>query len=138
MDHEIVKEFVCHQKGHLEVPSLCPPPLTNQLIQCWEYNPNDRPKFETLFKVIEELLAFKEEFQARVCYQYNPSWSPNIHSRKTSNFSTASNFSRSTSNSTTYTTITSHNPTYSIDYTELFSQDSNPINHLSVPISQYA
>ena len=51
MDHEIVKEFVCHQKGHLEVPSICPPTLTNQLIQCWEYNPNDRPKFETLWNL---------------------------------------------------------------------------------------
>ena len=65
-----VKNFVCHCGGHLEVPPLCPPPLADELIQCWSYNPDDRPTFDTLLKVIKELLVFKDELQARVCCRY--------------------------------------------------------------------
>ena len=68
-----MKNYVCHCGGHLEVPPLCPPPLADQLIQCWTYNPEDRPSFDNLLKIIKELFVFKDELQARVCCRYDPS-----------------------------------------------------------------
>ena len=55
------------------MPPLCPPPLADQLVQCWNYDPDNRPTFDTLLKVIKDLLVFKEELQARVCCRYDPS-----------------------------------------------------------------
>ena len=68
-----VTNYVCNQGGRLSVPPLCPPPLADQLVQCWNYDPDNRPTFDTLLKVIKDLLVFKEELQARVCSRYDPS-----------------------------------------------------------------
>ncbi len=68
-----VKNFVCHNRGHLEIPTLCPPPLGEQLVQCWAFAPEDRPSFSILLKTIKELFVYKEELKSKVCHRYVPS-----------------------------------------------------------------
>ena len=67
MEHLEVRNFVCRQGGHLRLPSICPQSLSDQLYQCWAYDPNERPSFENLLNAISELLPYKIEFQARIC-----------------------------------------------------------------------
>ena len=63
-----VKNYVCHRRGHLDVPPLLAPlPLANELVKCWAYDPQDRPSFDSLLKEIKGLLVFKDELQTRVC-----------------------------------------------------------------------
>ena len=63
-----MKNFVCHRRGHLDVPPLLAPlPLANELVKCWAYDPQDRPSFDTLLKEIKGLLVFKDELQSKVC-----------------------------------------------------------------------
>jgi len=69
-----VKNFVCHRRGHLDVPPLLAPlPLANELVKCWAYDPQDRPSFDTLLKEIKGLLVFKDELQSKVCCRCDPS-----------------------------------------------------------------
>ena len=49
--------MVCHSKSHLEVPSRCPNALANLLVQCWNYQPEERPSFEAILTAISELLT---------------------------------------------------------------------------------
>ena len=65
---EQVKEFVCHDRGHLDIPPLCTESIAEVLIRCWNYYPEHRPTFEILLEKIEELLDYKEEFQAIACH----------------------------------------------------------------------
>ena len=76
-----VKEFVCHNFGHLEVPIICPQPLAILLKQCWSYRSEDRPKFEFLLKNIKELLKQKEEFKSKLCCHFDETISdaPNVY-----------------------------------------------------------
>ena len=55
-DNNQVKDIVCHERGHLTVPAICPTKLSKIVTQCWAYNANDRPSFKSLKKVIEELV----------------------------------------------------------------------------------
>ena len=43
-------------KDHLEIPPTCPEVLSDQIIKCWSFNPEDRPSFAMLLIVIKELL----------------------------------------------------------------------------------
>ena len=61
---EVIK-YVCQDAGHLDVPPLCPQPLTNYLGQCWAYNPDNRPDFYTLLEVLEQMLSQKEDYQRK-------------------------------------------------------------------------
>ena len=86
----------------MDIPSLCPPPLATQLIQCWAYNPEDRPSFEALYNTIEELIEFKDEFRLRMCSSYSPSWnsdSSGYHSKSANSSSATQNASSSTCDS---------------------------------------
>ena len=74
-----VKEFVCHNFGHLEVPLICPQPLAELLNQCWSYRPEERPKFELLLEKIKELLKQKEEFQSKLCSHFETISAPNVY-----------------------------------------------------------
>ena len=65
---EQVKEFVCHDRGHLDIPPLCTESIAEVLIRCWNYYPEHRPTFEILLEKFEDLLVFKEEFQAIACH----------------------------------------------------------------------
>ena len=73
-----VKEFVCNNFGHLDVPMICPQPLAELLNQCWNYRPEDRPKFDFLLQSIKELLKQKEEFQSKLCCHFE-TISPNVY-----------------------------------------------------------
>ena len=44
-----VRNFVCHNRGHLEVPQRCPEKLGQELLKCWAFNPSDRPTFSGNF-----------------------------------------------------------------------------------------
>ena len=48
---------VIHDVGilrhHLDIPLNCPTDLSHQLVQCWNYNPNDRPSFSKLVCIIQ-------------------------------------------------------------------------------------
>ena len=48
---------VIHDVGilghHLDIPPNCPKGLSDQLVQCWNYNPNDRPSFSKLVHIIQ-------------------------------------------------------------------------------------
>ena len=68
-----VKNFVCHNRGHLDVPILCPPPLGEQLVKCWAFSPEDRPSFLSLLKTIKELFVYKEKLKNKLCHTYVPS-----------------------------------------------------------------
>ena len=68
-----VKNFVCHNRGHLEVPILCPPPLGEQLVKCWAFTPEERPSFLILLKTIKELFVYKEKLKNKLCHTYVPS-----------------------------------------------------------------
>lgn len=68
-----VKNFVCHNRGHLEVPILCPPPLGELLVKCWAFSPEDRPSFLILLKTIKELFVYKEKLKNKLCHTYVPS-----------------------------------------------------------------
>ena len=70
-----VKNFVCHNRGHLEVPLLCPPPLGDQLVKCWAFCPEERPCFVILLKTIKDLFVYKEELQSKLCHRLDPSLS---------------------------------------------------------------
>ena len=54
-----VINFICDHKGHLDVPQLCPNELKELLIKCWSYDPNDRPSFDSLLQLIQQLLIIK-------------------------------------------------------------------------------
>ena len=80
----------------MDIPSLCPPPLATQLIQCWAYKPEDRPSFEALCNTIEQLIEFKDEFRLRMCSSYSPSWnSKSGYHSKTGNSSSATQITSS-------------------------------------------
>ena len=49
-----VINFICDQKGHLDVPKLCPDELKGQLTKCWSYDPNERPSFDSLLQLIQQ------------------------------------------------------------------------------------
>lgn len=65
-----VTNFVCHNRGHLDIPTLCPPPLGEQLVKCWSFNPEERPSFLVLLKTIKELFVYKDQLQAMVCHRW--------------------------------------------------------------------
>lgn len=71
-----VKNFICHNRGHLEIPTLCPPPLGEQLVKCWAFAPEERPSFLNLLKTIKELFVYKEELKSKICHHYVPSLIP--------------------------------------------------------------
>ena len=45
---EEAKEYICKQKGTLSIPSNIPSQLSDQIKQCWSYNPENRPDFNSL------------------------------------------------------------------------------------------
>ena len=51
-----VKEYVCNNKGHLEMPKRCPSNISSHILQCWSYNPEDRPCFSVLYIEFKDLL----------------------------------------------------------------------------------
>ena len=61
---EETKDYVCKQKGNLGIPSNFPSQLSDQLKQCWSYNPEDRPDFYALDITIKQFRnnLNKEEF----------------------------------------------------------------------------
>ena len=79
-----VKNFVCHNRGHLDVPYLCPSTLGEHLGKCWAFAPEDRPSFSVLLQTINELLVFKEELRSKICHRYVPNLlQSNANSRDT-------------------------------------------------------
>ena len=51
---EEAKDYICKEKQHLEIPSNFPSQLSDQLKQCWSYNPENRPDFTTLRICIQQ------------------------------------------------------------------------------------
>ena len=51
-----VMHHVCINNGHLDVPQNCPEVMKNHLLQCWKFNPSERPSFSSLLIVLEEFL----------------------------------------------------------------------------------
>ncbi|XP_051508894.1 tyrosine-protein kinase JAK2-like isoform X2 [Myxocyprinus asiaticus] len=45
----------------LPVPSQCPPKVNNIMMQCWEFNSEDRPSFSSLHDLIENCLSDERE-----------------------------------------------------------------------------
>ena len=58
-DNYEVKDLVVEKKGHLDVPTQCPPELAHFINQCWSYDPKERPRFSTLQKVFENFVNKK-------------------------------------------------------------------------------
>ena len=46
--------YVCDRKRQLRFPLSCPPYLANQLSECWNYDPKERPGFQSLVKSIQD------------------------------------------------------------------------------------
>ena len=44
------------KKRQLKFPLSCPSYLTNQLSECWNYDPIERPSFESLVKAIQDTI----------------------------------------------------------------------------------
>ena len=51
-----MKDYICKEKQHLEIPSNFPPQLSDQLKQCWSYNPENRPNFTALAVNIQQFI----------------------------------------------------------------------------------
>ena len=51
-----VMHNVCINNGHLDLPQNCPEVMKNHLLQCWKFNPSERPSFSSLLIVLEEFL----------------------------------------------------------------------------------
>ena len=51
-----VMHEVCILNQHLDVPRNCPLELSDQLGQCWNYYPQDRPSFGDLLHIIKSYL----------------------------------------------------------------------------------
>ena len=58
-DNYEVKDLVVEKKGHLDVPSQCPPELAPYINQCWSYESEKRPRFSTLQTVFEDFINKK-------------------------------------------------------------------------------
>ena len=107
-----MKHYVCKLDGHPAIPPLCPPLLADHLLQCWSFDPKDRPSFESLQHCIEDLEMSKTELQGRKCCQYSPSWIKNPRSRRSTK---SSQRSHQLSGESTDTIITTTNETTSLD-----------------------
>ena len=54
--------YICHRKGHLEIPTLCPTTLNNLLLKCWNFHPENRPSFAAILEVTTKLsIDIREE-----------------------------------------------------------------------------
>ena len=49
--------YICHRKGHLEIPTLCPTSLNNLLLKCWNFHPE---KFNLQFSVTGKTIRFRQ------------------------------------------------------------------------------
>ena len=43
-----VLHLICYERLHLEIPKNCHPMLADLMVQCWRYNPFQRPSFDEL------------------------------------------------------------------------------------------
>ena len=54
--------YICHRKGHLDIPTLCPTSLNNLLLKCWNFHPENRPSFAAILEVTTKLaIDIREE-----------------------------------------------------------------------------
>ena len=41
--------------GRMDRPSECPESIYNMMLQCWQIDPKDRPRFNSIVQVIENI-----------------------------------------------------------------------------------